>query len=577
MEPVEDERPEFSKLRIFKNLTLLSMSYLLVFTAYNGLSMLQTTMNKAEGIGTISQAAIYILYGLSSLFLSSYVVEKLGTKGSLITGMACFVPYIASNFYPSWLIMIPSAMLLGFGTTIMWAAQGTYINKCSKMYCALDKNDNAIKPPKDKIHKESKCKNGKRISSVEEMSGHNITQDIHQKPTKDIKVDTSPESAIISKENNLPSNNSKEEVRHWFEISKKNASKFTKKFDSHKDNNCQSSMKSNGEKKEASCNQFSDTYFDNMQKQRQVSSIGNINAMFFGFHFLLYSSSQIWSNLLSFYVLRSDGNVTSNNLPNCSCGPDYCNTDSECFSTDTKEISNYTRYLLTGICIVFAGCAVLLNLLLDALKEKKEAVTFSLSHVLATAKFSRRKEPILLIPLTLYAGMCQGFYTADFTKSYIGCAWSTSHIGLVTVFYGLASAVSSLLSGYVIKFVGRRSVFILCHAVNVVNLVFMLIWRPEPQQSLLFYLAGSLWGFTVGIVMAQLRAFYGVLFQGEEETAFASFNMYCGLGSASHVKEINCSSNKYFDRPYEIICDEFQKFLLYILENRDCSDVARED
>ncbi|GIY97915.1 protein unc-93 homolog A [Caerostris extrusa] len=124
----------------------------------------------------------------------------------------------------------------------------------------------------------------------------------------------------------------------------------------------------------------------------------------------------------------------------------------------------------------------------------------------------------------------QGFYTADFTKSYIGCAWSTSHIGLVTVFYGLAAAVSSLFSGYVIKFVGRRCVFAVCQAVSTINLVFMLLWKPGPQQYLLFYLAGSLWGINTGVLMAQLRAFYGVLFQGEEETAFASFNMYSGIG-----------------------------------------------
>ncbi|GIY97925.1 protein unc-93 A [Caerostris extrusa] len=104
--------------------------------------------------------------------------------------------------------------------------------------------------------------------------------------------------------------------------------------------------------------------------------------------------------------------------------------------------------------------------------------------------------------------MYQGFYAAAFTKSYIGCAWSTSHIGLVTVFYGLSAAVSSLFSGYVVKFVGRKSVFVVCQAVSIINLVFMLLWKPGLHQSLLFYLAGCLWGVNVGVISSQLRGLY---------------------------------------------------------------------
>ncbi|GIY91142.1 UNC93-like protein [Caerostris darwini] len=129
------KKEEFSKLRIVKNLVLLSMSYFFSFTAFNALTMLQSTMNKAEGIGVISQAAIFTVQGLSSLFLSSYVLKKFGTKVCLITGMAIVVPYISSNFYPTWIIMIPSAMLVGFGATLSWGAHATYINECSKMYC----------------------------------------------------------------------------------------------------------------------------------------------------------------------------------------------------------------------------------------------------------------------------------------------------------------------------------------------------------------------------------------------------------------------------------------------------------
>ncbi|GIY91145.1 putative potassium channel regulatory protein unc-93 [Caerostris darwini] len=529
--------PKFSKLGIVKNLTLLSMSFLFLFTAYNGLSMLQTTMNRAEGIGTISQAAIYILYGLSSLSLSSYTVKKLGTKICLITGMISFVPYIAANFYPSWITLIPSAVLLGMGTTIMWGAQSTYINESSKMYCALAKKDDCHKAAKEES-KGTNAENPPELSNpsnVEKLSAQDLTlkiEDIHKKIIQEVNADTFQESGITCrcKQNRL-SNILKDDTHQRFEVSKKDTNKYAKSIKihgAHENYDFESSNKSYNRINEVYFSQFKETNFDAIQTQTSSSSIGNINAIFFGFHYLLYATSQIWSNLLSFYVLRSDSKEVANNPHNCSCGAAYCNANLECFSPSSQEVSKDARYLLTGICVAFAGCAVLLNFFLDPIKQKKETVTFSWSHVFATAKFNTRKEQVLLMPLTLFASMCQGFYTADFTKSYIGCAWSTSHIGLVTVFYGLAAAVSSLFSGYVIKFVGRKCVFVVCQAVSTINLVFMLLWKPGPQQYLLFYLAGSLWGINTGVLMAQLRAFYGVLFQGEEETAFASFNMYSG-------------------------------------------------
>ncbi|GIY91144.1 UNC93-like protein [Caerostris darwini] len=474
------KKEEFSKLRIVKNLVLLSMSYLFIFTAFLGLIMLQSTMNKAEGIGVISQAAIFTFQGLSSLLISSYVLKKLSTKVSLITGMAIFVPYIAANFYPTWIIMIPSAMLVGLGLTLLWGAHATYINECSKMYCELDKNDNNTKLSKGLIMPRSKFPN------TESDMTYSFIQD---------KLSTN----VIG------------EPHYCLEVNRKETRKYSRSARSacsHKGNVPQSSKELNDGIDEMCFSQVDDKYFDNMKNQTAVSSIDDINAIFFGFHNLLFSAAVIPGNLFSFYSLRSGSEETLNNLHNCSCGADYCNTDSDCLSKETEEVSNNARYFLTGISVALAGIAVLLNLFLDRLNEKKGTVTFSWSHAFATVKFNTNKEQALLIPLTLFSSMHQGFYMAAFTKSYIGCAWSTSRIGLVTVFYGLASAVSSLFAGYVVKFVGRKCVFVVCQAVSAINLVFMLLWKPGPHQSLLFYLAGSLWGINAGVVVSQLKGVY---------------------------------------------------------------------
>ncbi|GIY91137.1 hypothetical protein CDAR_444001 [Caerostris darwini] len=557
------KKEEFSKLRIVKNLVLLSMSFFFTFTAFFGLTMLQSTMNKAEGIGVISQAAIFTVQALSSLLISSYALKKLGTKVSLITGMAIYIPHISANFYPTWIIMIPSAILVGVGATLLWGAHATYINECSKLYCELDKKDNTSKLSKGLIMPRSKFTNteipheiGKinMQSNIEELSAHNLTrkmQDIDKTTTQKIIANIVQESGVTCSlkrdklsinliENNLYFLENKTETEKY--------ARSTKTTSSHRDNVSQFSRNGNDRIDETCFSQLNDKYFDNMKNQTSVSSIDNINAIFFGFHNLLFSSAQISGNLLSFYSLRSDSKATLNNLHNCSCGADYCNTDSNCFSEETEEVSTNARYLLTGICVALAGIAVLLNLLMDRLNEKDGTVKFSWSHAIDTAKFNTKKEQALLIPLTLFSSMYQGFYMAAFTKAYISCAWSTSHIGLVTIFYGLAAAVSSLLSGYVIKFVGRKWVFVICQAVSIINLVFMLLWKPRLHQSLLFYLAGSLWGINAGVVASQLKAFYGVLFQGEEETAFSCFSVHFAAGFAiSFVyDEYLCTSVKLY-------------------------------
>ncbi|GIY97923.1 putative potassium channel regulatory protein unc-93 [Caerostris extrusa] len=484
MEIDGSKKEEFSKLRIVKNLVLLSMSFLFAFTAFFGLAMLQSTMNKAEGIGVISQAAIFTVQALSSLLISSYALKKLGTKVSLITGMAIYIPHVSANLYPTWIIMISSAMLVGVGATLLWGAHATYINECSKLYCELDKNDNATKLSKGLIMTRSKSTNAEippeigktnMQSSIEELSAYNLTRKckiLIKKTSQEIIANIVQESGVTCslKQDKLSINLI--ENSHYCLENKKETGKYagsTKTRSAHRDEVSQLSKNANDRRDERYFSQIDGKYFDNVKNQTSVSSIDNINAIFFGFHNLLFSSAQISGNLLTFYALRSDNKATLNNLHNCSCGADYCNTDSDCFSEEIEE-------------------------------------------------------------------------------AYISCAWSTSHIGLVTIFYGLAAAVSSLLSGYAIKFVGRKCVFVVCQAVSTINLVFMLLWKPGLHQSLLFYLAGSLWGINAGVVASQLKAFYGVLFQGEEETAFSCFSVHfaAGFAVAFAYDEYLCTSIKLY-------------------------------
>ncbi|GIX86919.1 UNC93-like protein, partial [Caerostris extrusa] len=88
--------------------------------------------------------------------------------------------------------------------------------------------------------------------------------------------------------------------------------------------------------------------------------------------------------------------------------------------------------------------------------------------------------------------------------SFISCAWGSANVGLVTVFYGLACALSATTSGYLVKYVGRIPIFLTAQVVNIGISVFMMLWVPDPNHPSMFYLTAGLCGVVTGVYWAQI-------------------------------------------------------------------------
>ncbi|KAF8793243.1 UNC93-like protein like [Argiope bruennichi] len=587
---------KFSRLRIIKNLTIISFSFVLLFTAYNGLSMLQSTMNKMGGVGTVSQAVVYISFGLSSLLLPNFIIKKLGTKNTLLFAMILYLPYIAANFYPMWITLIPSAVLIGIGASILWGSQCTYFNESSVIFCTLDEDGvveilnhvgetssirtsserlSQYSSPHQSTEELSSSNNNSKCGIVNcQLSIRNIKRkSFEELSRKDSNNSNKSEVNTDSLKRQLQAKISSEGIQNNACDSLKRQHQVTGQPDGIQNS------KGDSLKRQYHAGQQTDDHMQ--QKKRQLSNINeedisiifkskplevskqilpqgisslpsdaiprkdtgdleifetyaaidSANACFFGCHGLAYYSAQVWSNLMTYYVLHKHKSHNFSRIYSCSCGADFCDPEPECVNDDTDDITPDTRYMLTGLSVGLGVIAVLLILLfLDPLNKAKEPVTFSWKQVLATFNHSKKKEQLFLVPLSLYVGMAQGFYTADITKSYIACAWGTSHIGLVTVFYGLACALSSTVSGCLVQFMGRIPIFLIGQIGNIINYTFLLMWSPEVHHPFMFYLAAALWGIITGLFWSQLQAFYGVLFQGDEEAAFGSYYLYSSMG-----------------------------------------------
>ncbi|XP_069465105.1 protein unc-93 homolog A-like [Ambystoma mexicanum] len=110
-----------------KNILVLSVGLLLLYVAYVGLQILQSSLNQEENMGVVSLSVMYGAFCCSCLFLAPVVMKKLGCKWTIVLSMCCFITYTLANFYPKWYTLITSSVLLGLGGGSLWAAKSTYI------------------------------------------------------------------------------------------------------------------------------------------------------------------------------------------------------------------------------------------------------------------------------------------------------------------------------------------------------------------------------------------------------------------------------------------------------------------
>ncbi|XP_059212048.1 protein unc-93 homolog A [Centropristis striata] len=126
--------------RNFKNVLVVSIGFLSLFTAYGGLQSLQSSLNAEEGMGVASLSVIYASIIISSMFLPPLMIKNLGCKWTIVAGMACYVSYSFGNLYPGWYTLIPTSVVLGLGGSPLWSAKCTYLTISGNVQAARDGN-----------------------------------------------------------------------------------------------------------------------------------------------------------------------------------------------------------------------------------------------------------------------------------------------------------------------------------------------------------------------------------------------------------------------------------------------------
>ncbi|XP_011299291.1 UNC93-like protein [Fopius arisanus] len=264
---------------------------------------------------------------------------------------------------------------------------------------------------------------------------------------------------------------------------------------------------------------------------------------FFGFFFLAWQTAELWGNLISSLVLSEgefgsggDENATNFNLEKLStCGAHFCTMGGhhEVERPPESEIFEISSIYLT--CVIVA--VIIVALFVDPLsrygEKQRRADSAELSGIqLLSATAYQLKKPYqqLLIPITVWIGMEQAFIGADFTQAYISCALGVQKVGYVMICFGVVNAGCSLLFGSVMKFVGRQPLMALGAVVHAALIGVLLVWRPHPENSYVFYTVSGLWGVGDAVWQTQVNGLYGTLFRRNKEAAFSNYRLWESAG-----------------------------------------------
>ncbi|XP_076111925.1 protein unc-93 homolog A-like [Mytilus galloprovincialis] len=135
--PENTEPPPMGRVRILKNVFVVSIGFMFLFTSFQSLSNLQSTLNKDEGLGTGGLAVVYGALVVSCMLLPSFVIAHLGCKWTVTLSMLCYIAYMALNFHAIWGTIIPASIIVGLGGGTLWAAKCAYLTQIAVWYAKL--------------------------------------------------------------------------------------------------------------------------------------------------------------------------------------------------------------------------------------------------------------------------------------------------------------------------------------------------------------------------------------------------------------------------------------------------------
>lgn len=104
---IEETNESNNKNSSKKNFFIISITFILVYTSYNAVTNLQTSINIDKNIGLYSLAVISGCSVLSCIILTNPLIVFTGYKWTIFIAQIGFILFIAANIYPKGWLMYP--------------------------------------------------------------------------------------------------------------------------------------------------------------------------------------------------------------------------------------------------------------------------------------------------------------------------------------------------------------------------------------------------------------------------------------------------------------------------------------
>ena len=125
--------------------------------------------------------------------------------------------------------------------------------------------------------------------------------------------------------------------------------------------------------------------------------------------------------------------------------------------------------------------------------------TLSGKELLVATFRHMKKKQILIIPLTFWSGIEQGFFGADFTavsrirvcstftilfvQGFVTCAYGVHIVGRVLIVFGICDALASVGFGFITKRVGRVPIFAFATSYVTRGGAILFVWPDRVWLS----------------------------------------------------------------------------------------------
>ncbi|KAK7872330.1 hypothetical protein R5R35_002778 [Gryllus longicercus] len=457
-----------SKCWLARNLVCLGTAFMVLYIGMKGAVNLQSSVNAEGGRGNSGLAAYYTGFLFSNFFLPTILIRWVGCKVTVIVAILAYIPYIAAQLFAHYYTLVPGGLLAGLAAGPLWVSQGTYLSHMASVYTAHSgsgSNDVLMARLFGAFYMLYQMSQvwGNLLSSAVLSKGE--TANVVLNGTMEICGAHFCSSSATSTDHLAQS---KPDPHHIAIIT------FTYLA-------CILVA--------AAIVYFGVDPIPKPVRARKNSTSGAPTAD--------KTQDMLTRNVVDQW--KRSGCEEKNYG---ACGELHRPTgQAELYSSTSSTSSASTSGGTLDVeSILTASNRAIVQSGDEAPPDDSIMAVFS-----ATLRLTTRVDLLLLVPITAFLGAEDSFIAADYTASYVSCAWGIHNIGYVMICFGVMSSTAALVGGSLVKMTGRLPVVLGAAVLQTAVMTAMRLWEPAPNDILLFFAMAGMWGMTDGIWQAQIN------------------------------------------------------------------------